>query len=170
MKSITVLRDNKEKIPWDFSIYGFAEKKIHLKTGDYTVEGLEDIICIERKRNTGEISLNLGRLSKQFKAEFERMEQFRFRYLICEFSADSLAKFPQGSGIPKRMWKKLRMNGKFMIKRLNEWCEQYGVELIFCNTKLDAEQEAAHIIKEVIEITESEKTETVENRDRADTE
>lgn len=148
--------DAKEKMPWDLSIYGFESEKCSLTTGDYTVEGLEEILVIERKRSTGEISLNLGRLAKQFEAELQRMQEFRFSYLICEFSSDDLAIFPKKSGIPKRMWKSLRMNGIFMLKRLNDWCEKYGVELIFCNNRTEAEKVASDIINEIKQVLDEE--------------
>ena len=148
MKSIII--DSKEKQPWNFSIYGFNQEVQHLATGDYVIKGLEDILVIERKKTTGEISLNLGKKSKQFKSEMERMQDFKYRYLICEFTSDDLAVFPTNSGIPKRYWRKLRMNGLFMMSRLSEWCEKYDIELIFCKDRQEAEEKAVEIIKKVL--------------------
>ena len=44
------------------------------------------------------------------------------------------------------------MNGKFMWKKLREYEEQYGVELIFAQDKDNAEQRAMIIFDEVTEI------------------
>lgn len=143
-----ILQDTREQRPWQFEIYDQcqAQQVVTLKTGDYTVKGLEDIVCIERKRTTGEIALNLGKKAKAFEAEMQRMSKYEYAYIICEFSANTLIAYPSGSGIPKKQWSKLRMNGKFMHKRLMEWCEKYGVECIFCNNKYEAELKTLEIL------------------------
>lgn len=149
MKSIIV--DNKEKQPWNFSIHGLKQEKAHLPTGDYVIKGLEDVLVIERKKNTGELSLNLGKGKERFEDELIRMQDFKYRYLICEFSINDLNDFPKNSGIPKYLWKKLRMNGQVITDRLIDWCGSYDIELLFCNNKTEAEAKAAEIIKRVLD-------------------
>ena len=74
-----ILIDTREKQGWNFE--GFekceAQEVIGLKTGDYTLEGLETSLCIERKASTGEVALNLGKKRKTFEAEMDRASQFR---------------------------------------------------------------------------------------------
>ena len=154
-----ILVDTREQQPWDFGIYGCETAAATQKTGDYTVEGYEDLIVIERKRSTGELAMNLGKKSKQFEAEMERMLGFRYRYLICEFPSERFIEFPKGSTIPRKMWPKIPMNGKFMFSRLMKWCEHYGVEAIFCNNKGEAEKEAWRVIQEAVSIIDAEKEE-----------
>jgi hypothetical protein len=116
-----ILQDNKERMPWDLTFYDEVEeqKVVHLKTGDYSVEGLENIVAIERKRTTAEISLNVGQKYKAFSKEFERLEVFEYKFLICEFTVSDVLSFPINSGIPKRLWPQLRITGKFMLSRLD---------------------------------------------------
>ena len=146
-----ILSDTSEKMPWDFSIYAHCtgQERANLNTGDYTLKGFEHLLCIERKRNTGEIAINLGSKFKQFNAEFERMGSFQHKYLICEFPFDDLLVFPERSGIPKKSWSKLRINGKFLASRLTKLCEEVGVELIFCSDREEAQRMALSIFKEV---------------------
>lgn len=46
---LTILYDQNEKVPWSFAPDRFNVVKRHLKTGDYTLAGLEDRLCVERK-------------------------------------------------------------------------------------------------------------------------
>ena len=46
-----VLVDSREKNSWELnSSRVSATEKIKLDTGDYTIDGYEDILCIERKK------------------------------------------------------------------------------------------------------------------------
>ena len=60
--------------------------------------------------------------------------------------------FPKNSGIPKKQMQYVRMNGKFMWKKLREYEEEYGVQLIFSYDKENAEERAMIIFDEVTEI------------------
>ena len=149
-----ILKDTREKNGWSFKAFDkcLAVTRWGLKTGDYTARGLERDLVIERKASTGELAMNLGKKRKAFEAEIERMSSFRWKYILCEFSIDDLMNFPKNSGIPKKNLKFVRMNGKFMWKKLCEYQEQNGVEVVFCDSKLDAEERAMFIFEEKTEI------------------
>jgi len=149
-----ILKDTREKNGWSFKTFDkcLAVTRWGLKTGDYTARGLERDLVIERKASTGELAMNLGKKRKAFEAEIERMSSFRWKYILCEFSIDDLMNFPKNSGIPKKNLKFVRMNGKFMWKKLCEYQEQNGVEVVFCDSKLDAEERAMFIFEEKTEI------------------
>lgn len=159
--NFVIIEDTREKNGWDFDGFEECKATVHrgLKTGDYTLEGLEDILCIERKASTGELAMNLGKKQKQFDAEIERMSEFRWAYILCEFSIDTLMQFPKGSTIPHNRWKYLRMNGKFMWRKICEYKEQHGIETLFCDTKVNAEESAIQIFNKVTEIINREQSE-----------
>ena len=148
-----IIRDTREQQGWDFESYDKCKGIIRQKldTGDYTVKGLESVLCIERKASTREISLNLGKERSRFVAEIERMSEFRWAYIVCEFSINDLMAFPENSGIPKRRWKYLRLNGKFMWKTLCEFEEKYNVKTLFCGDRIKAEEKVTDIFEEVLE-------------------
>ena len=70
-----VLKDTREKNGWNFNSSSkcLAVARWGLKTGDYTIRGLEKDLVIERKASTGELAMNLGKKRKAFEAEIERM-------------------------------------------------------------------------------------------------
>lgn len=148
----TILQDTKEKMPWHFEIFDCVkeQKPLGLKTADYTLLGHEDKICIERKRNTGEIAINLGQKARQFAAELVRMKEFKYKYLICEFSEYHLLEFPNHSGIPKYLHKSIKVSGNFLYSRLVDWTTKYDVELFFANNRDEAQELAIELFKDYI--------------------
>lgn len=146
-----ILQDNKEQTPWNLKFYDGVEdqKKVHLVTGDYTVEGLENIVVIERKRTSGELCLNVGQKSKAFANEFTRLAAFEHKFLICEFSVNDVLSFPINSGIPKRFWPKLKITGKFILSRISQLCQEHEVDLLFCDNREKAEKMAFDILSEI---------------------
>ena len=154
MSRFVVIQDTREKNGWNFDIYDSCIGTLSkgLKTGDYTIEGREDFLIIERKATTAELALNLGKKRVQFEAELERMMSFQYPYIICEFSESRLMRFPRGSSIPKRRWRYLRMNGKFMRKKLHDYEEKYSVEIIFCENRHSAEEKAIEIFEKILDV------------------
>lgn len=146
-----ILYDNKEKMPWDFSFYGHEMKKSHLITGDYTIEGLETEIVIERKRSTGEISQNLGSKAKAFFSEIDRMQSIKRRYLILEFSPQDLMDFPLNSGIPKYLIPKIRINSSYLSKQIERIENEMNVCVCFCNNREQAMDKVIEILERTYE-------------------
>jgi len=158
LRKYVILKDTREKTGWDFNSFDrcLAVRRWGLATGDYTARGLEKHLAIERKASTGELALNIGKELKRFEAEMERMSHFRWAYIICEFSIDDLMSFPENSGIPKKNWEFVRMNGGYMWKKISEFKEEYNVITLFCGNKEDAEERAMVLLDEVSEILERE--------------
>jgi len=158
LRKYVILKDTREKTGWDFNSFDrcLAVRRWGLATGDYTARGLEKHLAIERKASTGELALNIGKELKRFEAEMERLSHFRWAYIICEFSIDDLMSFPENSGIPKKNWEFVRMNGGYMWKKISEFKEQYNVITLFCGNKEDAEERAMVLLDEVSEILERE--------------
>ena len=147
----TVIRDTREKSGWDFKeteyCQGMLERK--LDTGDYSIEGLEDILCIERKGSVSELANNI--VDKRFDRELERMANFEYKFLVLEFSVDDILSFPVGSEIPKKTWNKIRISGRFILKRLAEIQIEHGISVIPCGNNLAAWHVVNSIMKRVFD-------------------
>lgn len=135
----TVLRDTREKVGqgWIFqpSLYckGTIEQK--LDTGDYSLVGHENKIVIERKATTAEIANNI--LEDRFVRELERLESFEFPFIVCEFSWHDVMMYPINSGIPKRLWYKLKIKSEYLRSSLMRYMIQYKVKIIFAGSAGD---------------------------------
>lgn len=128
-----ILRDTREKAGygWTFDKKDdcLGMKLQGLETGDYTIEGLENKFCIERKFCTSEIANNI--FEKRFEAELKRMDEFDYPFLICEFNWVDVLLFPINSGLPKSIWHKTKMTNEIMQKTITRYQIQYKTKWIF---------------------------------------
>ena len=131
----TVCRDSREQQGWTFPANNLCSGTIikGLKTGDYTLEGLEDVFVLERKGSTGEFSHNL--IEARFIRELERLEEFKFAAVILEFSIDDLFIFPVNSGIPRQKWPSLRLTPQFLRAKLAEFELKFRTRFIFAGRR-----------------------------------
>ena len=158
----TILRDKREKNGWSFESCAKCQsvRDWGLITGDYTAKGLEKFLCIERKASTSELANNIGKQRSRFEAEMIRMENFRWSYIICEFTLDELMGYPKNlppvvrnDGTHSTSYiKKRRMNGPFMWKKLQEYQDKHGVKTILSGNRYDAEEKVISIFDEIKEI------------------
>ena len=91
-----------------------------LDTGDYSIEGMENLICIERKGCVEELAINLGQKKHTFLKEIERMKDFPHKFIILEFNLCDLIDFPENSRIPEKSKSSVKITGKYMLKCLME--------------------------------------------------
>lgn len=117
-----VIRDSREKDGqgWTFAPSTRCSGTVvaTLKTGDYTLAGLEDRFVIERKGAVAEYAANL--FQARFARELDRLDAFEHPYLFLEFSFGDLLTFPATSGIPRARWKFLRATGPLLVKAHHE--------------------------------------------------
>lgn len=135
MNKFTVARDSREQKGngWWFEESDRCAGTIvkTLQTGDYTIEGYESLLCIERKASTGEFAKNIT--EARFDRELERMESFRYPFVILEFSLRDIINFPKNSGIPQHKWSEIKIKPQFMLKRLVEYQVKYKSKIIFAD-------------------------------------
>jgi hypothetical protein len=143
----TIIIDTREQIAWEFGFHNTAKKK--LDTGDYSIEGFENILAIERKKSVSEIATNLS--ESRFKDVLQRLSQIKHAYMVFEFSIDEVYNFPVGSDIPKKMWDKLKISGNYIIKRLIEIQLEYNIQIIFCDDASNAERFSVSLMKRIYE-------------------
>ena len=157
IRPFTIIKDTREKQGYTFAA---SRTKYHvckgmvvrkLDTGDYSVEGLEDKVCVERKASVVELATNVVVSRRRFDAEIERMKEFPHRFLVLEFSLTDLMDFPEGSDVPDREIKKLRITNKYMLRYLMELQINHGVNVIFCDSKKNAKWTVLSILKRINE-------------------
>lgn len=149
-----VIKDTREQDGYFFKEFnacaGMIEQK--LDTGDYTIQGLEDKICIERKGCVEELAINLGQKKHAFLNEIERMASFDHKFLVLEFSLADLIKFPEETRIPNKNMASLKITGKYMLKCLFEFQLYNNVHVLFCGDKYNAFLAVSSILKRVNEM------------------
>jgi len=150
----TVIKDTREQQGYFFNPYqscaGMIDRK--LDTGDYSILGLEDKICIERKATPTELALNLGSNKSTFMREINRMQDYEHKFLILEFGLDDLADFPNNSSIPEVKRKSIKVTGKYITKCLMEFMIYDDIQVIFCNNKHNAFLMVSSLLKRLNEM------------------
>lgn len=123
-----ILVDTREKKPLSFSIGSDIEeiKKTKLATGDYSVQGFEDKIMVERKASVDEVFMNLGVQWERFEREMERAKLYKYKYLVIEASMREIYKGSRYS----------QMSGRFIMARLLYLQFKYGINVIFAGEGL----------------------------------
>lgn len=120
----TIIIDKQEK---KLGIRGYNFKTIkpnpplteraHLKTGDYSIKGLENKITVERKTLT-DLFGSVGNGRRRLEAEFQRMAKFDYAALIIESSLSNIFVNPPGRS---------KMNPKAVFRTLISWSIKYNV-------------------------------------------
>jgi ERCC4-type nuclease len=123
MKSdFIIIIDSREQRPYDFqNIKPESPETIiqGLNTGDYSVVGLEDKICCERK-SISDLFSSVGSGRKRFENEMVRMSEFDYAALIIESSLAGIFMCPPGRS---------RMNTKAVFRTLISWSIKYNVHV-----------------------------------------
>jgi len=154
MKKFTIVRDTREKpeYGWTFdpNPYCFGTIIDTVSTGDYTVQGLEDYVCVERKQTIDEFAHNC--IEKRWQSCMRRMSMRRHRYLLFEFSWEDVNNYPRSAKVPRRIKNKLRIPAGYIRKVIHTAREDYGIHVIACGDKYKAEKIAYRILRKAHEL------------------
>lgn len=145
--NFTIIVDTREQHPWVFKEFATAKRK--LDTGDYSIEGLEDKLCIERKNGMAEIATNMT--ESRFPDVIERMSKYPHSYILIECNYDQLMNYPRGSDVPQRLWSNIKITPGFILKFLTQLSVSHNIHVIFCGNAEWAEKTALSIMKRVRE-------------------
>lgn len=116
----TYIIDTRENHPYE--IIGAKEKT--LKTGDYSVEGYEDRIAVERKAFS-DLYNCLTTDTERFEKQLQRLSKFDHSYLIIDSTVSGLLLGSPYSDVP----------GEVILKRLVRLYVKYKVPFCFAENK-----------------------------------
>jgi ERCC4-type nuclease len=147
MKStdFTIIVDTREQQPWTFHNHTTAKKK--LDTGDYSIEGLEHLLGIERKKSVSEFANNI--VESRFQDVVSRLSQLKYGFILFEFDLQDVLIYPIGSTVPKKWWNNIKVTPSFIMKHIIELQLLHNIKIEFCGSAANAEKMAEHILKKV---------------------
>lgn len=146
---MVVIEDTREKLPWNFQIFGCSQERTKVDTGDYTLLGYEDKITIDRKKSISELYTNFFKGYVRFKKEILRMAGME-AYVLCEFPYSDIINFPGSMCLSKFKTDEIKYTSQHIIDRIEKF-EGCGVRFLFCEDRGSAEREAYKILKEFYE-------------------
>jgi DNA excision repair protein ERCC-4 len=124
--------DTREQRPYRFA----ASVVKTLATGDYSIEGLEDRISIERKSKADAYS-SLGLDRPRFQREMERLAEFEYGAVVIESSLRGFLLPPDFSELHPRS----------AVGSLLAWSVRYGVHVFFAGDRPHGNALTAHLLE-----------------------
>ena len=68
------------------------------------------------------------------------MKPLRKAYIVCEFPESKVYEFPKDSGMSQFQLAKVRINGKYIMRLVNNIKEDFqNIEIVFCEDRDSAE-------------------------------
>ena len=126
-----ILIDTREQKPlWTKNTAYTKIERTGLVTGDYSIKGLEHMICIERKSTT-DLFTTLGRGHKRFKRELERASELDYFAIVIENNYSNIKnKDFEGSYNSK-------MRGYVVTKILLTIHQKYKIPVFMCKDRAE---------------------------------
>jgi len=146
--SFNVIIDSREQLPYLFTSSKINEVIVtKLDSGDYSIQGLEDQLAIERKASVAEFYNNITQ--SRFWREMQRMKDYKYRFIIFEFSVSDVEMFPYGSDLPRSVMKKLKITPAYLMKCIARIQIEYDIHVIFGEDRDNSVYLVTNIMKEV---------------------
>ena len=60
-------------------------------------------------------------------------------------------KYPKDSGIPRKMWRRIKVRGKFIMMKLAEIQDEYGVDVRFCGDRITLKETTIALLRDTYE-------------------
>lgn len=127
--NLTILIDDREKKPWKLE---YQTKVKRLKVGDYTFEGYEDLVAIEKKSGLVELLNDLAfGYRPTFKRFLARMKDHPIRCIVVEESLDYHLVLAGLKQIRKKSNGKSKLTPRTVYFWVGEIMLQYGIPILF---------------------------------------
>jgi len=125
----TIIQDTREQTPFLFPPE-YPVEVSKLDTGDYSIKGLTDLVCIERKSVPDLVSC-IGKGRERFERELKRMRGYRYSAVIVE---GTLQKLSGGN------WRG-KIQPAHLLGSVASWRIKHGIDFIYAgNAELGAQE------------------------------
>ena len=131
-KSLVAIVDTREQRPLAL---GLTQVRATLQTGDYTLRGLEDQGCVERK-SLGYLVGCMTSGRERFEREMQRMLAFPQRVVVVESSFGEMSRGEHRSQLP----------GLTAINTVASWTGRFEMPFIFAETRDNAAKYITHFM------------------------
>jgi len=119
-----IVIDTREQLPYRFE--RSVVKK--LDQGDYSIEGLEHLVAVERKSKVDAYG-TIGRGRERFERELERLAHLEYAAIVIECSLPDFLEPPPQS----------RLHPRAAVCSLLAWSVKYGVHVFFAGDRRHAQ-------------------------------
>jgi len=132
LAEIPIVIDTREQRPFEYP----ATVKATLKTGDYSVIGLEDRVAIERKAHS-DLLMCIGSDRDRFRDQVTRLGELDFGAVVIEPSIRGII---EGTTLSK-------MKPASVINTCLSWSVRYGVPFLFAGSREIAQALTGNLLR-----------------------
>lgn len=140
--TLPIVIDTRERAPWRFD--GFTTKRGTLETGDYSIEGFESRVAIERKSKADAWGC-VGGGRKRFERCMERLGGLESALVIIESSLDAYCIMPPQVAAAKRAGKP-HVEPSTAVGSYVSWMCRYRVPVVWVPDRNHAERIAIRFL------------------------
>lgn len=119
-----IVIDTREQLPYSFDDSLSTQKQKALPAGDYSLEGHETAVAIERKR-TGEMFSVVGKGRARFERELKKLSCYKYAAIVIEGKISDILNPSAFS----------KVSPKSVINSLISWSVQYNVHVYFAESR-----------------------------------
>ena len=132
IKNFTIIVDTREQSPYSFQGVSPIPDTIvrGLSTGDYSLDGYEDRVTVERK-SLSDLYGSVGTGRDRFEREMGRMAQLEFSAVVVEAEWSTIILSP-----PSRS----RLKPVSVLATIIAWMQRYDVHWLTCPNRVFAEK------------------------------
>ena len=132
----TIAVDTREQHPFHFDGIAVTTKRATLKTGDYSILGMERLVCVERKSKM-DLFGSVTRGRERFERELARMKKMPRACVVVECTMDEVRQGIEGS----------KVTPLAVVNTAISWAGRYRVPWFFLHDREEAEQVTADFLR-----------------------
>jgi len=111
-------------------------KEVRLETGDYSIEGMDELVTIERK-SLADLYHTLGQRRNEFEAEHQRMAQMAFAAVVIETDLATAIAHPPAES---------RLHPRCVYRTFLSWSIRFGTHWWWIGGRRGAEKTVFHAL------------------------
>lgn len=132
-QSAVIVIDTREQLPYSFSI---ESTRATLKTGDYSLAGLESVVSIERKSLDDFIGC-ITASRERFENELSRADSLERFWVVIESTLTSIEK-----GLYRS-----KVNSESVLGTLAAWSNRHKVSFVFADNRQTGQKMTERLLK-----------------------
>lgn len=142
-QKINILVDTREQRPYTFEVFPNVQTiSIALKSGDYSIQGYEDRIVIERKALTDFLS-SITRGRQRLENELTRLQPVQYKFIVVESEFTQLMEYAS-------IHTQISLNS--ILGTVADWSMEYGVQFFFLGSRKLCENLCYRLFKRFLDI------------------